>query len=76
LKTLLATAVGTALTASVSFAANGHMVDGGARGGSWMDGDWMGGYSGIAGHGGVWAPTLLVIVVVALVAWVLSQKRK
>lgn len=73
MKSLLATAVGTELMliAGVSYAANGHMMDGGAGGGGWM-----GGYSGMGGHGGVWVPTLLVIVVVAVVAWVLSQKRK
>ena len=38
-----------------------------------MGGDgfgWMGGY------GGIWVPILLVIVVAALVAWVITQKRK
>ena len=67
MKTLLAMAVGTAsmLTAGVSYAANGHMMDGDAPGGG-----------GMGGYGGGWVPTLLVIVVVAFVAWVVSQKRK
>ncbi len=31
---------------------------------------WMGGY------GGIWAPVLLVIVLVGVVAWVVAQKKK
>jgi len=67
MKTLLATAVGTAsmLYAGVSCAANGHMMDSGAGTGGWM-----------GGYGGVWVSILLAIGVVTLVAWVLSQNRK
>ena len=56
------------LATGVSFAQNANMMNGG-NGGMWGDG-WMGGY------GGIWVPTLLVIVVVGLVAWVVTQKRK
>jgi hypothetical protein len=65
-------AVGNALLLATraSYAANGHMMDGGAWGGSWM-----GGYGAMGGYAGSWIPTLVVIVVVALVAWIVMQKR-
>ena len=47
---------------------NSGMMDG--YGVGWMNGGWMNGY------GGIWAPILLVIVVVALVAWIVQQKKK
>lgn len=47
----------------VAFAQTGNMMNGG------MNSGWMGGF------GGFWVPILLVIVV-ALVAWVVMQKRK
>ena len=36
----------------------------------------MNGYGAIGAYGGIWVPTLLVIVVVGLVAWVVAQNRK
>lgn len=33
---------------------------------------WMDGY----GFGGIWVPILFVIVVAALVAWIVAQKKK
>ena len=70
MKTLLAMVVGTValFATAVSFAQNGNMMNGG-NGGMW-DGGWMGGY------GGIWMPALLVIVVVGLVAWFVTQKGK
>jgi hypothetical protein len=73
MKTLLAMAVGTVslLATGIAFAQSGNMMNSGTGGGGWMGGSgWMGGY------GGIWVPTLLVIVVVGLVAWVVTQKRK
>jgi hypothetical protein len=73
MKTLLATIVGTAslLTSSISLAQNGSMMNGGTG----SDG-WMNGYGAMGGYGGIWVPTLLVIAVVGLVAWIVTQKRK
>ena len=73
MKTLLAMAVGTLtlLATGVSFAQNGNMMNGGASGDGWMNG-----YGAMGGYGGPWVPTLLVIAVVGLVAWVVAQKRK
>ena len=67
MKTLLAMVVGTVpfLATDVAFAQNGNMMNGGM-----WDGGWMGGY------GGIWMPALLVIVVVGLVAWVVTQNKK
>jgi hypothetical protein len=67
MKTLLAMVVGTAslLATGVSLGQNGNMMNGG----TWGDG-MMSGYSG------TWMPTLLVILVVGLVAWIVMQKRK
>ena len=55
----------TLLASSVAVAQNGNMMNGGM----WNAG-WMGGY------GGMWVPILLVIVVVAVVAWMLGRKGK
>ena len=73
MKTLLAMAVGTValLATGVSFAQNGNMMNGGTGGGGWMNG-----YGAMGRYGGIWVPTLLVIVVVGFVAWVVTQKRK
>ena len=73
MKTLLAMAVGTVplLATGVAFAQNGNMMNGGTGGGGWM-----GGYGGMGGYAGIWVPTLLVIAVVGLVAWIVTQKRK
>lgn len=66
MKNLLAIAVGTVplLTTGVSFAQNGNMMNGGAWGYGWM-----------GGYGGIWMPILMVIVVVALVVWIVKQKK-
>ena len=73
MKTLPAMVVGVAslLTASVSSAQNNNMMNGSTGGGGWM-----GGYSAMGGYGGIWVPTLLVIVLIGLVAWIVTQKRK
>ena len=55
----------TLLVSSVAVAQSGNMMNGGM----WNAG-WMGGY------GGMWVPILLVIVVVAVVAWMLDRKGK
>lgn len=34
------------------------------------------GFSGMGGYGGAWVPILLVIVVVGLVAWIVTQRKK
>jgi hypothetical protein len=67
MKISLATTVGTVLllTAGVSLAQGGNMMDGGMWGGGWM-----------GGYGGIWGPILLVIVVAGLVAWFVKQKGK
>ncbi len=69
MKTMMAIAV-TTLSLTVAGAASaqyGGMMNGG-NGGMW-GGGWMGGY------GGYWVPILLVVVV-ALVVWIVMQKRK
>jgi hypothetical protein len=73
MKTLLTTVVGTAslLASSISLAQNGGMMNGGTGSGGWMNG-----YGVTGGYGGIWVPTLLVIAVVGLVAWIVTQKRK
>jgi uncharacterized membrane protein len=45
-----------------------------AQGGPMMNGG-MNGYGWMGGFGGYWVPVLLVVVV-ALVAWILLQRRK
>lgn len=50
---------------AVSMAQNSNMMNQGM----WNAG-WMGGY------GGMWVPILLVVVVIAVVAWVLGRKGK
>ena len=67
MKTLLATTVGTGsmLTTGVSLAQSTNMMNGSTWGFGWM-----------GGYGGAWMPILLVIVVVGLVVWVVSQKGK
>lgn len=69
MKSLIATAAGalSLFAAGASSAQTGNMMNR-ANGGMW-GGGWMGGY------GGLWGP-LLLIVVVALVVWVVMQKRK
>jgi uncharacterized membrane protein len=69
MKNLLVTTMGAVpiLVPVVSFAQSGNMMNGGG----WMGG-WMGGYGG---YGEIWMPLLLVIVVVALVVWIVKQKK-
>ena len=66
MKNLFAIGVGAVplLTTGVSFAQSGNMMNGG----TWGYG-WMGGYSGI------WMPVLMIIVAVALVVWIVKQKK-
>lgn len=66
MKTLLAFAFGTVifLTTGVSLAQSGNMMNGGAWGNSWM-----------GGYGGMWMPILIIAVVVALVVWIVKQKK-
>jgi len=73
MKNSLAMAVATValLASGVSVAQNNSMMNG-ATG---SDG-WMNGYGAMGGYGGIWVPTLLVIVVVGFVAWVVTQNRK
>ncbi len=73
MKTLLAMAIGTVtlLATGVAFAQNGNMMNGGTSGDGWMNG-----YGAMGAYGGIWVPTLLVIVVVGFVAWVVTQNRK
>ena len=66
MRNLLAIAVGTVLLLAngVSFAQSGNMMNGGAWGSGWM-----------GGYGGIWMPILMLVVVVALVVWVVKQKK-
>ena len=66
MKILFSLAVGTVflLAAGVSLAQSGSMLNGGMWGGGWM-----------GGYGGMWMPILLLVVVVALVVWVVKQKK-
>ncbi len=68
MKTLLGMVVGAVplLTVDAALAQTGTMMNG--DGGMWSG--WMGGY------GGPWAPVLLVILAVGLVAWFIKQKGK
>jgi hypothetical protein len=69
MKTLMPLAVGAASLAAVGSASaeEGGMMNG-RYGGMWGEG-WMGGY------GGFWGPALLVVAV-ALVAWMIMKRRK
>lgn len=66
MKNLLIIAFGTVplLTTGVSFAQSGNMMNGGAWGNSWM-----------GGYGGIWMPILVIAVIVALVVWIVKQKK-
>lgn len=66
MKNLTAIAVGTVplWTTGVSFAQSGNMMNGGTWGYGWM-----------GGYGGIWMPILMIIVVVALVVWIVKQKK-
>ena len=67
MKMLIAMLVGMGplLISTASVAQNGNMMNGGM-----WNGGWMGGY------GGMWVPILLVVVVVAVMAWLLGRKGK
>jgi hypothetical protein len=72
MRTLLAVATGAILllAANLALAQNGSVMDGGMmNGGMWGMG-WMGGY------GGLWVPVLLVVLVIALLAWGIKRKSK
>lgn len=58
--TIVAVGSLSALSAGVSIAQNGYMMDGGG---------WMGGY------GGMWGPIALVVII-GLVVWAVLQRRK
>lgn len=49
-----------------------------SRGSDVMSPGMMGGngYGWMGGYGGIWLPILLVIVIVVLVAWIITQKKK
>ena len=66
MKKLLVIAFGTVplLTTGVSFAQSGNMMNGGAWGNNWM-----------GGYGGIWMPILMIAVVVAVVVWIVKQKK-
>ena len=57
--------VGLLLASSASLAQNSNMMN---------QGMWNAGWRG--GYGGMWVPILLIIVVVAVVAWMLGRKGK
>ena len=57
--------MGLLSVSTVSLAQNGNMMSGGMRNGGWM-----------GGYGGMWVPILLIIIVVAAVAWMLGRKGK
>jgi uncharacterized membrane protein len=67
MKSLLAMVVGTVtlLSAGVTLAQSGNMMNGGSWGGGMME-----------GYGGAWMPILLVIVVVALVVLIFKGRGK
>lgn len=67
MKILFTRAVATVplLTAGVSLAQSGNMMDGG----TW-------GVGSMGGYGGVWVPILVVILVVGIAAWFINQKGK
>jgi len=66
MKNLLAIAVGMVLllTTGVSLAQSGNMMNGGTWGFGWM-----------GGYGGMWMPILMIVVVVAVVVWIVKQKK-
>ena len=66
MKNSLAMAIGMTLLlfSGVALAQGGNMMNGGAWGSGWM-----------GGYGGIWMPILLVVAVVALVVWVVKQKK-
>ncbi len=68
----IAASLGGMLSAASVWAqpAQGGYGPGNGMGSGMMGGGWMGGY------GGFWLPVLLLVVVVGLVAWVVSQKKK
>lgn len=67
MKTLLAMIVGAVplLVGGAVLAQNGNMMNGGSPGTGWM-----------YGYGGIGGPLLLVVIVVALVAWMARRNGK
>lgn len=55
----------TVLAAGVSLAQSGPMMGGETESIGWMD-----------GLGGLWLPSLLLVLVVGVVAWVVGQRGK
>ncbi len=70
MKTLLAMVVGTLLLldTGIASAQNGNIMNGGTSSAGWMN--------GYNEYGGIGGPILLVIVVVALVAWAVHLFRQ
>jgi hypothetical protein len=68
MKNQLSIAIATAslLAAGAASAQNANMMNGASWGGTWMGG----------GYGGIWSVLLLVVVVGAVVAWIVNQKKK
>lgn len=67
----VALVIGGSIAAANAFADTPHSGNG--MGSRMMDGygtGWMG------GHGGMLMPILVVIVIVALVVWIIAQKKK
>lgn len=64
-QTSIAIATASLLATGAASAQNGTMMNGGTWGGTWMD-----------GYGGTWMVVLMVVVVAALVAWIVSQNKK
>lgn len=66
MENLRTVALGTVpvLITDVTFAQSANMMNGGAWGNSWM-----------GGYGGIWMPILMITVVVALVVWIVRQKK-
>lgn len=68
MNTLQKVGVGLAslLATASTMAQDGNMMNGGGMGGS----GWMGGY------GGYWVPVLVLVIIVGLAVWVISQQKK
>ena len=62
---LIASTTTSMFATGVATAQTGHMMNG-----EMWNGGWMGGY------GWMWAPTLLVVVVIGIVAWIVKRGGK
>jgi len=56
---------GSLLAAGAASAQTGNMMSDGVGGFGWM-----------GGHGGIWVPILVVVLIAGLVAWVVAKKGK